>query len=224
VESLELVLARDRDRLRRAVEEGDEHWPSWIRDVGWDRIVLVAHRDATLTGRRMTDIAAAAGEEPFDTMCRLLLEDPAASMVGHGMTEEDVREILAAPDVMVASDGTATSPDGRLGRFSVHPRYYGTFPRVLGPTVREGVLTLEAAVRKMTSLPAERFGLGRRGRVVAGWIADLVVFDPARITDRATYEHPHVFPDGVDVVIVGGRVAWNGTEGVRAGRVIRRER
>jgi N-acyl-D-aspartate/D-glutamate deacylase len=133
-----------------------------------------------------------------------------------------VRTILADPDVMVASDASAMSPDGPLGRFPVHPRNYGTFPRVLGPYVRDGVLSLEAAVRKMTSLPADIFGLGGRGRIEAGAVADLVLFDPARIDDRADFGAPHAYPEGIDVVIVNGRVAWAGERGERAGRVLRR--
>jgi N-acyl-D-aspartate/D-glutamate deacylase len=139
------------------------------------------------------------------------------------MLEDDVRTILACEDVMVASDGLAVSPGGPLGRFNVHPRYYGTFPRVLGRYVRdEPCLSLEAAVRKMTSLPAERFRLSGRGVIAEGAFADLVVFDPTRVADRATFETPHAFPDGIDVVIVNGRVAWDGSTGEHAGRALRR--
>ena len=88
------------------------------------------------------------------------------------------------------------SPDGPLGRFPVHPRNYGTFPRVLGPYVREGILSLEAAIRKMTSLPADVFGLGGRGRIEAGAVADLVLFDPERVGDRADFGAPHAHASG----------------------------
>jgi dihydroorotase/N-acyl-D-amino-acid deacylase len=107
-----------------------------------------------------------------------------------------------------------------------HPRYYGTFPRVLGKYVREeGVLTLEEAVRKMTSAPADRLGLLDRGRIKEGMIADLTLFNPDTIIDRATYERPHQYPLGIDTVIVNGQVVfaegeWTGT---RAGRVIYRQ-
>jgi dihydroorotase/N-acyl-D-amino-acid deacylase len=121
---------------------------------------------------------------------------------------------------MIASDGRLTFP----GEGQPHPRSYGTYPRVLGRYVREAhVLALEVAIRKMTALPAERLGLQGRGRVAEGDYADLVVFDPATITDRATYESPHQYPDGIDYVIVNGAItvqAGRLTE-VRAGRLLR---
>ena len=103
-----------------------------------------------------------------------------------------MRAIVSREDVFVATDGLAVSPSGPLGLYNVHPRYYGTFPRVLGHYVHEErLLPLEAAVRKMTSLPAERFGLAGRGSITEGGYADLVVFDPERVSDRATFQVPH---------------------------------
>jgi N-acyl-D-amino-acid deacylase len=144
-------------------------------------------------------------------------------MLGHGMREDDVCAILASPDVFVGTDGLAIAPGGPLGPFAVHPRYYGTFPRILGTYARdERVLTLETAIRKMTALPARRFGLAGRGTVEPGAFADLVLFDPARVADRATFERPHAFADGIDTVVVNGRIAWDGSGGERAGRSLRR--
>lgn len=149
--------------------------------------------------------------------------DPDTSLIGHAMLEDDVRAIVAREDVMVATDGVAVSPGGPMGQFNVHPRYYGTFPRVLGRYVREeGLLSLEAAVRTMTSLPAGRFRLAGRGRIQVGAFADLVVLDPDRVGDRATFEAPHTFPDGIEAVVVNGRVAWDGRTRERAGRALRR--
>jgi len=213
-----------RDRLVRSVEEGEPGWQSGVRGLGWDRLVVAAHSPTPEhTGKSLARIAAEAGGSPVDVMFDLLVADPFTSVIGHGMLEEDVRTILAREDVMVASDGLALSPGGPLGAFNVHPRYYGTFPRVLGHYVREErLLPLEAAVRKMTSLPAERFGLVDRGRIAKGAFADLVVFDADRVSDRATFETPHAFAEGIDAVVVNGRVAWDGRPGVRAGRVLRR--
>ena len=211
-----------RARLASAVEEGEPGWQSSVKGVGWDRIVIESTSDERCTGRSVAEIAAERGEAPVDTMFALLLRDPDTAVIGHAMHEADVRTILAAPDVMVASDASAMSPDGPLGRFPVHPRNYGTFPRVLGPYVRDGVLSLEAAVRKMTSLPADVFGLRGRGRIEAGAAADLVLFDPERVGDRADFGAPHAYPEGIDVVIVNGRVAWDGERRERAGRVLRR--
>jgi N-acyl-D-amino-acid deacylase len=138
------------------------------------------------------------------------------------MADDDVAAILADPTVFVASDGWAMSPNGPLGGLPVHPRNYGTFPRVLGRSVRADILTLEDAVRKMTSLPADRFGLRDRGRIVEGGFADLVLFDPGRIDDVATFDDPHRFPSGIELVCVNGTVAWDGETVRRAGRALRR--
>jgi N-acyl-D-aspartate/D-glutamate deacylase len=148
------------------------------------------------------------------------------------MQEPDVETILADPEVMVGTDGLAVSPAGPLGRFGVHPRYYGTFPRILGRYVRErGVLDLPAAIRKMTSIAAERFGLAGRGRIEEGAFADVVLFDEERISDDATFADPHRFPAGVDAVVVNGGLAWaaggpeggiGGGIGDRSGRILRR--
>ncbi len=219
-----LADASSTARLRAAIEEGEPGWESVGPALGWDRVVLGSFEpDPTLTGRSIADIAAERGQEPFRTIAGLLLEDRYAGMLGHGMLEDDVRTIVRRPDVFVASDGIAVSPSGPLGRFAVHPRYYGTFARVLARYVREErLLSLEDAVRKMTALPAERFGLVDRGRIAEGAFADLVVFDPDTVADRATFEHPHAFAEGVDLVVVNGRVAWDWTPGQRAGRALRR--
>ena len=216
------ILASDRERLRHSVLEGEEGWESSVDGVGWDRIQIVGHARAELTGRTIAEVAEVEGADAFDTCCRLLLDDPSTSIIGHAMHEDDVRTIMARPEVMVGSDGTSTSPQGPLGRFVVHPRYYGTFPRVLGRYVREGVLAFEVAVAKMTSLPADRFRLGGRGRIEPGAVADVVLVDRDRIEDRATYERPHAFANGIDLVIVGGVVSWDGRANRRrSGHVVR---
>ena len=192
-----------------------------MKGVGWDRIVIEGTADARCNGMSVEAIAVARGVAPVDACFQLLVEDPDTACIGHAMAEEDVRAILADPEIMVASDAASMSPDGPFRGIPVHPRNYGTFPRVLGRYVRDGVLTLEAAVRKMTSLPAGRFGLRGRGRIEEGAAADLVLFDPAVLNDTADFGTPHAYPTGIDVVIVNGRIAWDGTEGERAGRVLR---
>jgi N-acyl-D-aspartate/D-glutamate deacylase len=212
-----------RERLTATVEHGDGAFQSSVNGVGWDRIVIESTVDARWAGRSLAEIADALGIPPVDAMYRLLIEEPETSCIGHAMSEEDVRAILARPEIMVASDGSAMSPNGPLGRSPVHPRNYGTFPRVLGPYVRnQGLLTWEAAVAKMTSLPAARFGLRGRGRISEGSFADVVVFDPATIADTAVFGAPHTYPSGVDAVVVNGAVAWRGGNGARAGRTLRR--
>jgi len=139
------------------------------------------------------------------------------------MDQGDVRAILADPDVFVASDGAAISAIGRAGHLPVHPREYGTFPRALALVRDRGLMPLPMAVRTMTSLPSDRFGLRDRGRLTEGAFADLVLFDADRLRDTATYEAPHRFPEGIASVVVNGTVAWEtGRDSIeRAGRVLR---
>src|SRR5918996_1522106 len=211
-------------RLFDSIELGEPGWASVGRGIGWDPLLLGSHlADPSLTGRSIADVAAERGIAAAEAIGQLLLADPHTGIVGHAMDEDDVRTIVSRADVFVATDGLAVSPNGPLGAFAVHPRYYGTFPRVLGRYTRqERLLSLEDAVLKMTSLPAARFGLEHRGTIERGSFADLVVFDPERVTDRATFERPHTFADGIDVIIVNGRVAWDGSNVRRHGRALRR--
>jgi N-acyl-D-amino-acid deacylase len=218
------VAAADHERLRAAVEEGEPEFQSSVDGVGWDRIVLETAPEARWRGWSVAAVAEDLGVAPFDAMVELLTADPELSCIGHAMSPADVRAILADPGVFVASDASATAPDGVGGDLPVHPRSYGTFPRALALARDERLLPLESVVRKMTSLPADRFGLTDRGRIRPGAFADLVVFDAATIRDRATFDDPHVFPDGIAAVVVNGAVAWSGdapTIGC-AGRALRR--
>src|SRR5690606_25402752 len=156
-------------------------------------------------GKTYADIARERGREPdLDFAAELAIEiqlQGGASGVWHVVDEEDVRRIMRHPWTMISSDGELSA----LGRGHPHPRGYGAFARVLGHYVREeGVLTLEEAVRKMTSLPAWRIGQPERGRIAEGMLADIAVFDPARIRDRATFTEPHHFVVGVEHVLVHG--------------------
>jgi N-acyl-D-aspartate/D-glutamate deacylase len=213
-----------RARIVAAIERGEPGSEPVGPEIGWDLVSIGAHAsEPALTGRTVAEVARDRGVEAAEAVVQLLLDDPTTGMVGHGMHEDDVRTIVARPDVMVGTDGLAVSPAGPLGPYAVHPRYYGTFPRILGAYVRDRrLLSLEDAVRKMTSVPAERFGLAGRGRIEPGAIADLVVFDPARVADTATYERPHSFAEGIELVVVNGAIAWGGAETSRAGRALRR--
>ena len=217
------VASADPARLRAAVEVGEPGFQSSVDGVGWDRIVLVTAPQPSWKGQHLAAIAQELDLEPIEAFVRLLEIDSEISCIGHAMAEEDVRAIAGDPAVFVASDASATAPDGPGGDLPVHPRDYGTFPRALA-MARDGLLPIEAMVRKMSALPAERFGLRDRGTIVAGAFADLVVFDPATVRDRATYEAPHTYPDGLACVVVNGTVAWEpGTASIaRAGRALRR--
>lgn len=176
-------------------------------------------------GKTFADIARERGREPdLDFAAELAIEiqlQGGASGVWHVVDEEDVRRIMRHPWTMISSDGELSA----LGRGHPHPRGYGAFARVLGHYVREeGVLTLEEAVRKMTSLPAWRIGQPERGRIAEGMLADIAVFDPARIRDRATFTEPHHFVVGVEHVLVNGVPVIVGASltGEKPGRVLTR--
>ena len=178
-----------------------------------------------LEGRTLHDWAVERGLPPTpETGAELVIEAVRrgnVSAIYHVLDDGDVDRIMRHPQTMIASDGRLTQP----GEGHPHPRWYGTFPRVLGHYVRErGVLTLPQAVHKMTGMPAARLGLRERGRVAQGWYADLVVFDPATVADRATFQEPHQYPVGIPWVVVNGAVAVEEGKflGQRPGRVLRR--
>jgi N-acyl-D-amino-acid deacylase len=155
----------------------------------------------------------------------LLDEKGRVGMISFTMNEENLKRILSHPLVGVCSDSEAVAPYGSLRKGKPHPRYYGTFPRVLGKYVREEkLLSLEAMVRKMTSVPARRFGFARRGVLREGQIADIVIFDPDKVSDKATWADPHRYPEGIPYVIVNGRtVIENGEHtGRLPGKVLRK--
>ncbi len=176
-------------------------------------------------GRRLGELARELGDDPYEVAVRLIRESGGrVGMIGFGMSEENTERLLAHPLGMVCSDGGAYAPYGPLSASSPHPRGYGSFPRVLGRYVRErNALTLEAAVHKMTGLPAAKLGLADRGAVRAGAVADLVVFDPDQVGDGATFEQPHQYPTGVRHVLVGGvHTIRDGEQtGRRGGRAVR---
>jgi N-acyl-D-amino-acid deacylase len=167
---------------------------------GADKVLITscsAHPD--YEGKTLDDVARSKNESAVDVYIAIV-KDGGAGVVGHAMNEADVKAFYQTPWVMVASDG---------GIGSRHPRGTGTFPRVLGRFVRENRwLSLEEAVRKMSSLPASRLGLKDRGKIKKGWKADLVLFDPGKVTDRATFTAPQLLSDGIRQVFVNGVVVW----------------
>jgi N-acyl-D-amino-acid deacylase len=208
-----------------------------VRHGRFDRIVVFhAGRHPELRGRSVADIAAERGTDPFDTFLDLIVEED-DDLIGlfDYIEEKNIRALLQSPIGMVCSDGLVLAPPDELDDPSVYwPCAYGEYPGVLERYVRdEPVLRLEEAIRKMTSFPAQRFGLHDRGVLRPGLAADVVVFDLERLHDRATNPWPHTFPfenvphgypEGIDVVVVNGTVVVDGGEHTRAlpGRVLRR--
>ncbi|MCW4036497.1 MAG: amidohydrolase family protein, partial [Candidatus Bathyarchaeota archaeon] len=155
----------------------------------------------------------------------LLEEEGAAGMIIFSMEEGDIRRIMRHHLQMVGTDSGSSSTTGFMRRGKPHPRGYGSYPKILGRYVREnGVLRLEEAVRKMTSMPAQRFGILDRGLLRPGMWADIVVFDPKKVIDKATYQDPHQYPEGIEYVIVNGvmTVDKGRYTGALAGRTLRK--
>lgn len=186
---------------------------------------LSAGRFLAARGSTLAEIAGTLAVAPAEAALEVLAaHGGVAGIINHAMREDDLRSAIAHPQVAIASDGGPLEP---TGHGTTHPRAFGTFPRVFAQYVREqGVISLEEAVRKCTSLPASRLGLTDRGIVRAGAVADLTLFDPAGIADRATFAEPWQLATGVDAVLVAGQLAWSGgrATGARAGGVLRRGR
>ena len=177
---------------------------------GWHNVQISSVRqdaDRAAEGQRLDDWARARGEEPYEATLGLLRRNRGGvGMLGFAMSEENLERILAHPLAMVCTDGGGFAVDGPTRRGSPHPRGAGSFARVLGRYVRERkALTLPDAIRKMTSAPAARLRLGDRGLLRQGYAADIVVFDPDTVADRATFENPFQYPVGISAVIVNGR-------------------
>ncbi|MDB4877599.1 MAG: D-aminoacylase [Gemmatimonadetes bacterium] len=179
---------------------------------GWDNIMIANvgnAADRPAEGARLGAYAKNHGVDPYDMATALLQRNHGnVGMVGFAMSEDNLDRILAHPQGMVCSDGGAFAVDGPSHRGHPHPRGLGTFPRIVARYVRERkALTLEQAIDKMTSLPAQRVHLGDRGRLAPTMAADVVVFDPATVQDTATYAEPFQYPTGIAAVIVNGTVA-----------------
>ena len=214
-DSMRTRIARPdvRAQLKRQVETGYDGWWNIVEAAGgWDGIVLVNARNednAHFEGKSLTTIAREWGKDPADAAWDLVAQGNGRVMaIYHMMSEDDVQWALQRPWTSIGSDAGAALSAGSADVLGLpHPRSYGTFPRILARYVREtGTLSLEEAVRKMTSWPATRMGLERRGLIREGAWADITVFDLGRVRDRATYEEPVLFPEGIEYVLVNGVV------------------
>jgi N-acyl-D-amino-acid deacylase len=227
---LERLASPDiRTRLKREIASGLPGWSNMVEAAGgWSGIVLSNAQNpenARHEGRSIAEIATVLGTDPADTAFDLVVQGKGRVMaIFHMMSEPDVETALRFPWTSVGSDaGAALSDGGQDPTGLTHPRAYGNFPRVIARYVRErGVLTLEQAIRKMTSWPASRMRLASRGAIKEGFWADVVVFDLAALDDAATYAEPRKSPRGIDYVVVNGVVTVDHGRhtGARAGRVL----
>lgn len=227
-------LARLRDpairaRLRHEMASPPDRWENMLLMAGSpDNVLLVGFRSERLkplAGKTLAQVAALRGTAPEDTIMDLVVEDDSRVQAVFFMIDEaNVRKAVGLPWVSFGSDAASQAPEGVFSRSSTHPRAYGCFARVLGRYVRdERVMPLEEAVRRLSRLPADNLKLDRRGRLAEGFLADVVVFDPARVQDHATYERPQQYATGVEHVFVNGvQVLRDGEHtGALPGRVVR---
>lgn len=222
----------DPDTRAKIVAEIRLHHPEWDildADSHWHRIQIgICRSQPDLEGRTIASIAGERGKSPLDAVLELLsTAKDYISAVNFAIGEEDIVTVLRHPFTSIGSDGVGTHPEIVTGGEKIHPRTYGTFPRLLAHYVRElGVLTEEEAIFKMTGLPAKRIGLERRGQIALGHFADLTVYSPETITDSATFETPHRYAEGIAYVFVNGSLAYQAEnpEPQKSGRVLRPKR
>jgi N-acyl-D-amino-acid deacylase len=203
---------RDPELRKRILDDirNQTDWPNFYRNAGSpDNILLISFKQEALKplqGKTLAQIAKQRGKDALETLLDLLGEDQSGIGTAYFITaEENIRKLMPLPWVSFGSDEAAQAPEGVFLKSLPHPRAYGNFARVLGKYVREEkLLPLEAAIRKLTSLPATNLGLDRRGLLREGYFADVVVFDPKTISDRATYAKPHQYAVGMKHVFVNG--------------------
>jgi N-acyl-D-aspartate/D-glutamate deacylase len=222
---------RQRQRMKDDIRGTVPGWYNHLSAVGGDWSRILVSGDNAMKGLTMDRVFSlrTAGRTNVDLLDELfdylIEEGGSVGAVYAHHTEADMTLALQQPWCSVGSDGSAYAIAGPLRRGNPHPRNFGTFPRILGRYVRElGLLRLEDAVRKMTSLNATKAGLPQRGLLVTGYFADLTVFDPERVQDLATYEEPFQYNEGIDYVVVNGQIVLDGGQhtGVRPGRALRR--
>jgi N-acyl-D-amino-acid deacylase len=219
-----------RERIRKEMLAPGDGWDNeWQEIPGPDAVTICVVQNSELKSlqeKTLADIATLWKMDPIDTLFDILVKDHAYTEVAvFGMSEPDIALAVSQPWVAFDNDSQGTAPTGLLGEEHPHPRAYGTFPRVLRKFVREDrLLSLEEAIRKMTALPAQKMRLADRGVLKAGMWADVVVFDPEQITDKATFEHPNQLSVGMDYVLVNGVAVVSSGKGTKAlpGKILRR--
>ncbi|HEY9230924.1 MAG TPA: amidohydrolase family protein, partial [Blastocatellia bacterium] len=217
-----------RKKIADAIRTPTNEWENLYLAAGSpDRVLLVEFKSDKLkpyTGKTLAEVARLRGEDPVETIMNLVLEDRSrVGTVYFMISEENIKKQLRQPWVSLGSDAASMAPEPPFTKSSTHPRAYGNFARLLGKYVRdEKVITLQDAVRRLSGLPATNLGLDHRGFLQAGMFADVVVFDPATIADRATFDKPHQYAVGVRHVFVNGtQVIKDGEHtGAKPGRAL----
>ncbi len=204
---------RIRQRLREEISRDSKDWENIYLGSGGPSGILigsVVNRDLEQwQGKRLSEIAAAQNKEPLDALFDFIVADHGQTgAIFFMMSEDDMKAALRSPFVSICTDSGARATDGPLSRSKSHPRGWGTYPRILGRYVRdEKLMPLELAIHKMTGMPAANVGLKQRGLLRQGYFADVTIFDPKTVIDRATFEAPNQYPVGINYVIVNGQIA-----------------
>jgi N-acyl-D-aspartate/D-glutamate deacylase len=221
-----LALPQTRARIRDDIARDGLN--NWGRIPSWDCVqISVSPNTPQFAGRTIAALAAETGQDPIDRLCDYLIADKGATRVlVTSISEDDVEDLVRSPTALVGSDGNCVATYGTVSQGMPHPRFYGTFPKVLSRYVRDrALLPLEAAVHKMTGATARALKLNDRGLLQEGMRADIAIFDPADFRDRATYADPHQYPSGNrTAVIVNGVVVIDNAvhTGALPGKVLRR--
>jgi N-acyl-D-amino-acid deacylase len=218
-----------RERVKQEMSTPGDGWENTYHAAGApDNVLLVGFKNDALkplTGKTLAQVAAMRGQSPEDTVMDLVIQDNSrVGVVYFTMSEDNVRRQIALPWMSFGSDGASMATEGVFLKSSTHPRAYGNFARLLGKYVRdEKIIPLEQAIRRLTSFPAQNLKLDRRGSLTPGYFADVVVFDPERIQDHATFDQPHQYSTGVAHVFVNGTQVLKDGEhtGAKPGRVVR---
>ena len=198
-----------RARMRKDILTPSKDWDNEWQEIPGPEAIMIgivqSPKLVPLQGKRLSDIAKLRNKDPLDALFDFLMEDPNAGVAVFGMSQPDVTLALQQPWVSIDNDSSGASPEGILGQEHPHPRAYGTFPRILSKYVREEkALTLEDTIRKFSALAAQRMCLTDRGVLKSGMWADIVIFDPSTVHDRATFENPNQLSEGMDYVLVNG--------------------
>lgn len=219
--SAEMTAVLNDPEKRKRVIHDMEHppleWDNPMEGLSWDKVLLSGFtqpENISFNGLTMTSIAENLNLDPLKALFQVFcMEKGDLNMIVFSMCEQDLMTILQHPAGMIGSDGCSVSSDGPMGGIPVHPRFYGTFPRILARYVRDKkVISLEQAIRKMTALPAEKLGLKNRGLIKKGMAADLVLFDFEKIADKAAFDNPHQYPTGIEYVFVNGKAVIQNRE------------
>ena len=217
-----------RKKIRSEINNSIKKGIHAYNNAPWENVQIAMVKSPKykyIEGKRISEISKMLNIDPLDFVFDLLIQESGSvKTLVFCMDEADIKTIMKHPNTIIASDGRAVATYGKLNQGSTHPRYYGTFPRVLGKYVRdEKIMPLETAIKKMTSMPAEIMGLSNRGTLSLNNIADITIFDPETICDIATFDNPHQYSNGIRQVIIAGELVINHGKHTdkMAGQVIR---